>query len=291
MILPDSTELELADGATGLEAARAIGPKLAEQAVLVKADGVPQDLRLPLARRGEAPDPDDARHAGSRRARRPPPLGRPPARRGGAAAPPGRQGGDRAADRQRLLLRLRVPGPDQRRRPRGDRGRGAARARRGAGLGARGDHGRRGADALHRRGRAVQGRAGRDRRGRHLALHAGRLHRPLPRPAPADLGADQGLQAHLARRRLLARRREEHAADADLRDGVLQPEGPRRAPRAARAGARPRPPASSGQQLDLFHFDEHSPGIAVLAPEGHGDLQRARGPPAARERAARLLAR
>ncbi len=48
MILPDATELELADGATGLEAARAIGPKLAEQAVLVRADGVPQDLRLPL---------------------------------------------------------------------------------------------------------------------------------------------------------------------------------------------------------------------------------------------------
>jgi len=49
VILPDSTELELPDGATGLEAARAIGPKLAEQAVLVKADGAPQDLRLPLA--------------------------------------------------------------------------------------------------------------------------------------------------------------------------------------------------------------------------------------------------
>ena len=47
-ILPDSTELELPDGASGLDAARAIGPKLAEQAVLVKADGVPQDLRLPL---------------------------------------------------------------------------------------------------------------------------------------------------------------------------------------------------------------------------------------------------
>jgi threonyl-tRNA synthetase len=49
VILPDGTELELPDGATGLEAARAIGPKLAEQAVLVKADGVAQDLRLPLA--------------------------------------------------------------------------------------------------------------------------------------------------------------------------------------------------------------------------------------------------
>ena len=49
VILPDATELELPEGATGLDAARAIGPKLAEQAVLVKADGVPQDVRLPLA--------------------------------------------------------------------------------------------------------------------------------------------------------------------------------------------------------------------------------------------------
>ncbi|WP_411277928.1 threonine--tRNA ligase [Gaiella sp.] len=48
VLLPDGTELELADGASGLDAARAIGPKLAEQAVLVKADGVAQDLRLPL---------------------------------------------------------------------------------------------------------------------------------------------------------------------------------------------------------------------------------------------------
>jgi threonyl-tRNA synthetase len=48
VILPDGTELELAEGASGLDAARAIGPKLAEQAVLVKADGVAQDLRLPL---------------------------------------------------------------------------------------------------------------------------------------------------------------------------------------------------------------------------------------------------
>jgi threonyl-tRNA synthetase len=49
VILPDSTELELPDGATGLDAARAIGPKLAEQAVLVRSNGAIQDLRLPLA--------------------------------------------------------------------------------------------------------------------------------------------------------------------------------------------------------------------------------------------------
>ena len=46
--LPDGTALELPDGATGLDAARAIGPKLAEQAVLIRANGHVQDLRLPL---------------------------------------------------------------------------------------------------------------------------------------------------------------------------------------------------------------------------------------------------
>jgi threonyl-tRNA synthetase len=49
VILPDSSELELPDGATGLDAAQAIGPKLAEQAVLVRANGSVRDLRLPLA--------------------------------------------------------------------------------------------------------------------------------------------------------------------------------------------------------------------------------------------------
>jgi threonyl-tRNA synthetase len=48
VVLPDKSELELPDGATGLDAARAIGPKLAEQAVLVRANGRVQDLRLPL---------------------------------------------------------------------------------------------------------------------------------------------------------------------------------------------------------------------------------------------------
>jgi threonyl-tRNA synthetase len=48
VVLPDNSELELPDGASGLDAARAIGPKLAEQAVLIRADGAVQDLRLPL---------------------------------------------------------------------------------------------------------------------------------------------------------------------------------------------------------------------------------------------------
>ena len=48
VVLPDSSTLELPDGATGLDAARAIGPKLAEQAVLVRSNGSVQDLRAPL---------------------------------------------------------------------------------------------------------------------------------------------------------------------------------------------------------------------------------------------------
>ncbi|HSC91760.1 MAG TPA: threonine--tRNA ligase [Gaiellaceae bacterium] len=48
VVLPDNSELELPDGASGLDAARAIGPKLAEQAVLVRSNGSVQDLRLPL---------------------------------------------------------------------------------------------------------------------------------------------------------------------------------------------------------------------------------------------------
>ena len=48
VVLPDSSELELSDGASGLDAARAIGPKLAEQAILLRSNGRVQDLRLPL---------------------------------------------------------------------------------------------------------------------------------------------------------------------------------------------------------------------------------------------------
>jgi threonyl-tRNA synthetase len=48
VVLPDNSQLELPEGATGLDAARAIGPKLAKDAVLVRSDGDLRDLRLPL---------------------------------------------------------------------------------------------------------------------------------------------------------------------------------------------------------------------------------------------------
>ena len=46
--LPDGSALELPDGASALDAARAIGPRLAEQAVLARVNGEARDLRLPL---------------------------------------------------------------------------------------------------------------------------------------------------------------------------------------------------------------------------------------------------
>src|SRR5918992_734185 len=48
VILPDSSELELPEGASGLDAAAAIGARLAREAVLVRMNGQVQDLRLPL---------------------------------------------------------------------------------------------------------------------------------------------------------------------------------------------------------------------------------------------------
>ena len=47
--LPDGTELELADGATGADAAEAIGPGLARAALAVRQNGELRDLARPLA--------------------------------------------------------------------------------------------------------------------------------------------------------------------------------------------------------------------------------------------------
>ncbi len=46
--LPDGSPLELPDGASGLDAAAAIGPRLAKDAVAVEVDGEVRDLRLPV---------------------------------------------------------------------------------------------------------------------------------------------------------------------------------------------------------------------------------------------------
>ena len=49
--LPDGKPLELADGATGADAAAAIGPGLAKAALAIKVDGELRDLARAAARR------------------------------------------------------------------------------------------------------------------------------------------------------------------------------------------------------------------------------------------------
>jgi threonyl-tRNA synthetase len=55
--LPNGDRLELPEGATGLDAARAIGEGLARAAIAIEVDGEVRDLARPL------PDGDGAGHA------------------------------------------------------------------------------------------------------------------------------------------------------------------------------------------------------------------------------------
>src|SRR5204863_9380497 len=116
---------------------------------------------------------------------------------------------------------------------------------------------------------------------------AGGLHRPWPWPAPEGLEADQGAQADRARRGVRARRLLEAAADPHLRHGVLCAGGSRRVPRAARGGAPPGPPPARNRARPLPPLRRLA-GFAFLAPEGDGDLERARSATPTHEREARL---
>ena len=173
VVLPDQTELELPAGATGLDAARAIGPKLAEQAVLVRANGNVQDLRLPLEdgqpiqilTTRDKDDPDALyvlRHSSAHLL---------------AEAVrhlyPGVKIAIGPADRERLLLRLRLPRADPRGGSREDRGGDPPRAEGRPRVDARRGLARRGEGALRRGGRAVQGGARRYGGGRHLLYTQG----------------------------------------------------------------------------------------------------------------------
>ena len=292
--LPDDTELELADGATGEDAARAIGEGLARAALAVKVDGELRDLGRAAARRRA----DRDRHAEEPRgARADPPRRGARARHGRARALPRREDLDRPADRHRLLLRLRVP--------RGREGLGGrlrahraedARAREGGrAVRARGRARSGRAQALHRGGRGLQGRADRGpdqgRRGDGVALPQRPVHRPLPRPARAHDEDGQGVQARIGRRRVLARRL--RPADADARSTARRSSRRTTSPSTSSGSSRRAraTTASSGKELDLFLFSELSPGLAVLAAAGHGDLERADRHVADRERATAATAR
>ena len=204
-------------------------------------------------------------------------------------------GGSIPASRSRSARRSRTASTttsssraDQRGRSRGDRGRDAARARRGPRLGARGDLRRRGA-ARASRPRASRTRSSSSTPPRARSRCTRRATSPISAAGPhlQNSAPIKAFKLTVARRRLLARRRAEHAADADLRHRLLHADGSRRVPRAARAGAGARPPQARPAARPLPPRRALA-RLAVLASEGDGDLQRARGSAPARERAPRL---
>ena len=117
-------------------------------------------------------------------------------------------------------------------------------------------------------GRADRGPRPRRRRRDRLALPQRPLRGPLPRPARPLDRADQGDQAELGRRRLLARRREPREPDPDLRHRLLLEEGPRAAPGADRARPKARDHRRLGPQLGLFMLRDEAPGMPFWLPNG-----------------------
>ena len=152
------------------------------------------------------------------------------------------------------------------------------------------------ARALQGRGPGLQGRADRGpgaRPGRRdrQPLHQRRVHRPLPRPAHAVDQAREGVQAAVGRRRLLARRRR---AARCSRASTAPPSTPRRTSSSTCTSSR-RPArattASLGTRPRPVHVQRAEPRLAVLAAERHGDAQRAAEPVARGERAPAATAR
>ena len=101
----------------------------------------------------------------------------------------------------------------------------------------------------------------------------GAVHRPVPRPALAEHEADQGVQAAVGRRRLLARGLQPADAHARVWDGVLLGQGSRGATSSASSAPAPTTTAGSGPQLGLFAFSEVSPGAAFWLPRRHAGVQ------------------
>ena len=209
---PTTPSSSFPDGATGVDAARAIGPKLAEQAVLVRADGSVRDLRAPLSdgeriqilTTSDATDPDalavlrhSSAHLLAEAVRRLYPGVKI------AIGPPIENGfyydfefpdpiGE--ADLPRIEEEIAREIAEGREWSREAITRDEAHAR------------------FQAEGEPYKVELVDTAEGEHLAVHAGRLHRPLPRPAPAERKPDQGDQAHRPRRRVLARRRAQHPA-------------------------------------------------------------------------------
>ncbi len=95
--------------------------------------------------------------------------------------------------------------------------------------------------------------------------------RPVPRPAPADHQAHPGVQADAVGRGVLARRREEQAAAADLRHRLGVQGGARGAPAPDRGGRAARPPQARPRPRPLLLPRRDRLRAAGVPPQGRGD--------------------
>ena len=132
---------------------------------------------------------------------------------------------------------------------------------------ARGGVATRRATALRRHGRALQARAARRHPGGRAghALPPGRLVRSVPRPARPVDRPDRRLQADQGCGLLLARRRQQRAAAADLRHGVRHQAGARRLSAPARGGGAARPSQARPRDGPVPRPGGGG-GLGVLAP-------------------------
>ena len=268
--LPDGAVKRFPAPVSVAEVAKSIGPGLAKAALAGKVDGKLVDTSYVIDRDAASRH----RHRqGPRGARGAAALDRAPARLRREGAFPRRAGDYRPGDRGRLLLRLLLQAAVHARGPRGDRSQdGGAREARRAGR-AEAHAARRGGQVLRIDRRALQGRDHRvdSLRRADLTLHRRQIHRSLPRPARALDRQAQGVQAHQARRRVLARRLAQRDAAADLRHRVGEEGRSRRLSASDRGSGEARPPQARPPARPVPSAGR-SAGHGVLASEGLDDL-------------------
>ena len=265
VVLPDKSELELPEGASGSMPRRRSGPSspsrqcsFARMATSRICGCRSRTVGRSRSSRRATPDDPDAlyvlRHSAAHLL----------AERCGALSR--REDRHRPADRERLLLRLRVPGAIHE----SDLERIEEEIRRELAEGReepRGDHSRRRARALLLGGRVLQDRARRHRRGRHLALHV-KVSSPTPAAGrTCRTRSRSGLATGLAGAYWRGGR-EEHPADADLRHCLPHPQEDLDAYLERIEEAKRRDHRRLGQQLDLFHLEDSAPGMPFWHPKG-----------------------
>ncbi len=280
--LPDGSVRHFDGAVTGTTVAEAIGPGLARAALAMKLDGTLVDLATLIehdarvqfvTRRDEAAlgmIRHDAAHVLAEAVQ---------------DLYPGHAGHHRPVDRGRLLLRFRPQRAVHAGGFPGDRGQDAGDHRAQRPLRPLGHRPRRRHRVLQGARREIQGRADRGPAGKrnHHPLFAGRLDRPVPRPAHArHRRCRPRFQADEGGRRLLARRSPQRDAEPHLRHRLARPEGAGRLPAPA-GGSRAARPSPHRQGNGSVPPPGRSRGQHLLASEGLEAVPHHRGlhaPPA-----------